>query len=200
MYSELRTQNISLCECGCGLPVNTRNPRRTAKFVHGHNRRGARNSPQSTLKFKETWAARGLAKAVWKQRPPHQPHRISEKGIENIRNARSGNLSNFWKGGVSRDRKHRNAIANIGFHKRRARKKQAGGVFSQSEWYSLKALYHYTCPCCLKTEPEIKLSIDHVVPLARGGRHDAANIQPLCMKCNRLKSTASTRYPQPTVS
>jgi len=37
--------------------------------------------------------------------------------------------------------------------------------------------------------------VDHIVPLARGGTHDRANLQPLCVSCHRIKS-ARARDPR----
>lgn len=75
---------------------------------------------------------------------------------------------------------------------RRARKSKAGGSFTLKEWDILKAKHNFTCPCCLKSEPEIKLTIDHVIPISKGGINDRSNIQPLCRKCNSKKGNRST--------
>lgn len=55
------------------------------------------------------------------------------------------------------------------------------------EWESIKARYGNRCLCCGRTEPDISLTMDHVVPISRGGKHEAGNIQPLCGRCNCLK-------------
>lgn len=75
-----------------------------------------------------------------------------------------------------------------------AKRKSAEGEFSPSEWKELCEKYDYTCLCCGKKEPEIKLTPDHVVPVARGGSNYISNIQPLCMPCNRKKMTKTTDY------
>lgn len=36
-------------------------------------------------------------------------------------------------------------------------------------------------------DARVKLEVDHIVPVARGGRDDAANLQTLCRDCNRGK-------------
>lgn len=71
---------------------------------------------------------------------------------------------------------------------RRARQRNASGNFTRKEWQNLKRAWNYTCLCCGKSEPEIKLSQDHVVPLVLGGSNDIDNIQPLCVSCNSKKS------------
>lgn len=69
-----------------------------------------------------------------------------------------------------------------------------GGNHSFGEWQNLKAQYDWTCPACNKSEPEIKLTEDHIVPLSKGGSHNIENIQPLCMNCNQKKSTKIIKY------
>lgn len=78
--------------------------------------------------------------------------------------------------------------------RRRARKMNAGGSISLLEWNKLKAQYAYQCLACGKREPEITLTMDHVIPLVKGGRHEITNVQPLCRSCNSHKKTNSTDF------
>lgn len=73
------------------------------------------------------------------------------------------------------------------FNNRRARLQQANGSFTSKEWKKLCKHYNYTCLCCRRQEPEIKLTVDHVVPLSKGGANSIENIQPLCQSCNSSK-------------
>ena len=61
-------------------------------------------------------------------------------------------------------------------------------------WEQMKALYDFTCLCCGKREPEIKLTLDHIVPISRGGQTVVDNIQPLCMRCNISKFTKTIDF------
>lgn len=72
-------------------------------------------------------------------------------------------------------------------HDRRARLRNAEGKFTQSEWEELKIKSNYACCFCNKSEPTIKLTIDHIIPLAKGGNNYISNIQPLCGSCNSSK-------------
>lgn len=72
------------------------------------------------------------------------------------------------------------------YHNRKARR-LAGGTYTVVEWEELKARYAFHCLCCGRKEPEIKLTVDHVVPLSMGGSNRIENIQPLCLSCNCRK-------------
>lgn len=41
--------------------------------------------------------------------------------------------------------------------------------------------------CCLRCGASSRLTVDHVIPLSRGGTNDSANLQTLCRKCNASK-------------
>ena len=68
------------------------------------------------------------------------------------------------------------------------------GSHTLGEWETLKAQYNWTCPACGKTELEIKLTEDHIIPLSKGGSNNIENIQPLCGPCNSKKSTKIIIY------
>lgn len=77
---------------------------------------------------------------------------------------------------------------------RRERIKKYGGFHSNGEWETLKAQYNFTCPCCKKQEPEIKLTRDHIIAVSSGGSDNIENIQPLCNYCNAHKGLNTIRY------
>lgn len=48
----------------------------------------------------------------------------------------------------------------------------------------------YTCQVCgasLHNDFNLKLEVDHIVPISKGGKTDPSNLQTLCRKCNRSK-------------
>lgn len=69
-----------------------------------------------------------------------------------------------------------------------------GGDHSFGEWETLKAQYDWICPSCQSSEPDIKLTEDHIIPLSKGGSHNIENIQPLCMNCNLRKGTKIIKF------
>ena len=110
--------------------------------------------------------------------------------VKKMRSERSkGDKSHFWKGGVCKDKNYMREEQKKQRHNRRARMRKAVGSFTVGEWETLKIQYGYKCPMCGKKEPEIQLTIDHVIPLVKGGDNNISNIQPLCMICNKQKAT-----------
>jgi 5-methylcytosine-specific restriction endonuclease McrA len=78
--------------------------------------------------------------------------------------------------------------------KRRALKHGNGGTVTVKEWLGLKEKYNNTCLRCGRSEPEIKMTPDHVKPLSKGGSNSIDNIQPLCFSCNSSKQAKHIDY------
>lgn len=79
------------------------------------------------------------------------------------------------------------------------KRRNAIGHHSKQEWEDLKNKYNYSCPDCKRKEPEIKLTVDHIQPISKGGSNDIENIQPLCLKCNLKKGTKIIKFSLPTL-
>jgi 5-methylcytosine-specific restriction endonuclease McrA len=91
--------------------------------------------------------------------------------------------SGYWKQWSAANAE---AVAEMG-RMRRARQKgnpDSIGV-PVAEWRKILNRYQGCCAYC-GVKPDI-IHMDHVVPLAKGGRHAAANVLPACPKCNLTK-------------
>jgi len=64
-------------------------------------------------------------------------------------------------------------------------------TLTHNEWVDLCAKYGNRCLCCGNS---VKLTIDHIVPVSKGGTHTVDNIQPLCIRCNVSKFQKTTNY------
>lgn len=78
--------------------------------------------------------------------------------------------------------------------RRRAKMLGAGGSYTAAEWQALCEEYDNKCLCCGRKEPDIKLTVDHVLPIDLGGRNDIDNLQPLCKSCNSRKNNRYIDY------
>lgn len=70
------------------------------------------------------------------------------------------------------------------------RRRAGGGSFSAQNWDAILSI----APYCLSCGTSKYIQADHVIALARGGRNDIDNIQPLCRSCNVRKGVQSTDY------
>jgi len=68
--------------------------------------------------------------------------------------------------------------------RRRALEKQAEGSFTTVEWLHVKRQQNNQCAHCRIVAD---LTIDHILPLNRGGSNYISNIQGLCLSCNSRK-------------
>ena len=97
--------------------------------------------------------------------------------------------------GLKRRRKENPEPFRFRVRTREALRRESSGLsgkpfnrdFTLKVWEGMKEVHNYTCLKCGKKEPEIKLTVDHIFPLSKGGKHIKENIQPLCFSCNSAK-------------
>jgi 5-methylcytosine-specific restriction protein A len=77
---------------------------------------------------------------------------------------------------------------------RRKRVKDNGGAITDKQCEDLKKKHNYTCLRCGKKEPEIALTLDHVISVLKRGKNLIKNIQPLCVSCNSKKGSRIIDY------
>lgn len=61
-------------------------------------------------------------------------------------------------------------------------------AISKSLRFQILRRDNHTCRYCGRSAPEVKLTVDHVLPEALGGRNEANNLVAACVDCNGGKS------------
>jgi len=67
-----------------------------------------------------------------------------------------------------------------------AREKKKARDLRHSQWWKnelAKSLCHY----CGKKYPPRQLTMDHIIPVSRGGKSTRGNVVPCCKSCNNQK-------------
>jgi len=64
--------------------------------------------------------------------------------------------------------------------------KQKARILRNTTWWRRK-ISRRKCYYCGKEVPEKELTMDHVIPLIRGGKSVKSNIVPACKECNNKK-------------
>jgi 5-methylcytosine-specific restriction endonuclease McrA len=69
-----------------------------------------------------------------------------------------------------------------------AHEKRKGRVLRASSWWKQKCAQG-VCTYCHQKVPPSEITMDHVVPLIRGGRSVRGNVVPACKSCNNKKKS-----------
>jgi 5-methylcytosine-specific restriction endonuclease McrA len=69
-------------------------------------------------------------------------------------------------------------------------RRRASGILTAADWQLVLETYGSACLACGKPE----VTIDHVLPVSKGGANTIDNVQPLCRWCNTSKGTKTIDY------
>ncbi len=87
------------------------------------------------------------------------------------------------------NRERRRVVWKVYHAARQARKSEAPGCCSKDQWLARWNYFGGRCWMCSADAD----SIDHVIPLARGGTNWPSNLRPACRRCNSAKGARSWR-------
>lgn len=175
--------------CGCALPMGANGNRLycTTSCKIAHNIVSIRESNRlGTSARREQWtderrAKRNAYSRAWRKRNPERVKALN----------RAAYLTDPERYAMGRDRWRTEnpelfALQVVNAQARRRARKRANGVFcfTVRDWRRLCLRYDGRCAYCLESSV---LTMDHVVPIVRGGRHSIGNIVPACDRCNKSK-------------
>lgn len=136
-------------------------------------RRYRKNQPE---KVRESWKRYRL-KYLDKERERNHLYYLKNEEKEKQRSKKK------WKIWYEKNRTKRRWYNKEWYRKRRV----GGDIIRRQDWEDLKKSNDHKCIFCKKSEPDIRLTMDHIVPMSKGGKNILANIQPLCRSCNCSK-------------
>ena len=129
-----------------------------------YNKKWYENNPDKARAARENWRSNNY-----------------DKALQSSRNWRSGNLEKAKEATRNWSRKNldkRSAYENI----RRSRKLSNGIYYISGK--EIEKLYSSPCYYCGSLS---SITIDHVVPISKGGRHSIGNLVSCCKNCNSSK-------------
>lgn len=112
-------------------------------------------------------------KREWRARNPERVRAYKATNYERHRESILAYTAEYFRRKPEARRKAKSAY--------RARRTAVSFKILPSE---LRRILSSACVACGSRE---RITIDHVVPLVRGGRHAVGNLQPLCHSCNSSK-------------
>lgn len=88
-----------------------------------------------------------------------------------------------------RKQPHVKAKREANNRRRESLKRVATGTFTLSQFYARCEYYGWCCYLCGKSVTRQTVSIEHRIPITRGGSNWPANLAPACRSCNSRKHT-----------
>ena len=120
-------------------------------------------------------------------------HRAPERRQETSRKWKLANRARVNQQRREWNRRHPDRVREWG-NRSYALRKAAPGAHTLVEWRALKSWFG---DICLRCGTHDSLTVDHVIPLARGGTDNIDNLQPLCFSCNASKKATTIDYRDP---
>jgi 5-methylcytosine-specific restriction endonuclease McrA len=68
------------------------------------------------------------------------------------------------------------------------REKEKARRLRKTQWW-MRKIKKGTCYYCEREVGRLALTMDHIVPLSRGGRSNKGNLVPACKECNNKKKS-----------
>lgn len=117
----------------------------------------------------------------WKARHPGRTQELRRNWYSNNRNREKAKTA-AWK--------RANPVLHRGYQRLRVAAVK-GHWLRDSEW--AEVIQAYGCKCLRCGSPE-HITVDHIIPLKKGGTDTKENVQPLCLRCNCWKKIQIIDY------
>lgn len=145
------------------------------------NEKWRKKNPEKHNRCSRNWSAKNrdrsnAIKRNWRLRNP-------EKSAQATRNWQKNNPEKVNAHG-RRWRKENHEKWSLINRRNQYRRKQAEGYFTNDDWQNILKIHNNSCVFCGTKD---NITIDHIIPLSRGGTNWPENLEPLCFTCNTRK-------------
>ena len=133
----------------------------------------------------------------WRKANPEKDRENNSRYWKNNKEKRRASCRRYYAKDIEKSRKRirQYAANNPDVMAEKNRRRRAMLNNAKHEPYNFKAICRHYGDVCLRCgESDVKLTIDHVVPISKGGHDIASNIQPLCKSCNSAKKDKHIDY------
>ena len=178
--------------CGGTLRYKSRDcvacaKKRARKWDRNNPEKAKESRMKSTPKWRDRNREKYIAgKQAWRRNNPEKVREQTNAGWLRWRHRnheKHRSIQRKW----GRDNPDKRRVNSI---KRRALKQSA-----LHEYYDFNSICRHYDNCCLRCgKIGLRLTVDHIIPLSRGGDDVASNIQPLCQSCNSTKGARHIDY------
>ena len=171
--SDGRRSNCKVCKAKTDKSYKAKNQEKVKERLHKYYVAHAEKAKESANKWQASHPVeRKICAKISQQRHPENGRRATKK----------------WR--LAHPERHVEAQRNY-----RAKKKNSVGKVSTKEFRELVEQYDFRCLKCGLSESALtEITMDHVIPISRGGDNVIENIQPLCRNCNSSKYTKILDY------
>jgi 5-methylcytosine-specific restriction endonuclease McrA len=144
--------------------------------------------------------------AAWKRRDPEKRRATRRAWVERNRERLTENARKRAAENPEAARARRRAWklrhpekAKLGrrLHRRNKRKMGIASKITIPQWNEILEFYNHTCQLCHKPAGDEQLTIDHIIPISKGGLHTWQNLWPAHHSCNSGKHAKLVDLPYP---
>lgn len=116
----------------------------------------------------------------------------SERGQRRKQTYALANKENILASGRAWSARNKEQVA-LKAARRRARARSVLRTLTLAQWREIKDAYGHRCVYCRRKMKH--LTMDHIIPLIKGGAHTAQNVVPACRSCNSRKRDGGPLVP-----
>lgn len=174
-------------DCGSDISHRSGNAKRCEPCVRKEANRASREYKTRSYGPKPSRRCENCGKCIGPERR-RDARFCNRKCLEDYRGAhvdRSAYRKSTQEKRTAYTREWRKANpASVRQSKFKRRAHELRGSFSSQDWHRLLSRYGHKCAYCSN---DGEMTVDHVVPLSRGGTNTIGNILPACRSCNGRK-------------